>query len=358
MTNEGRGLFCSHIRMRRLFLRQTCKASKHYITLKKKDIAITIIAIAICTNFLIRSSLIIWILVKLCFKWHTKAPKDRGGLFQSCCLLSDGNVRHHHHQFTLTASPSLAVEKHRQNHFDSSGFTAWCNRKIKAEGTCCRYSLATFEQQRPFFAQTSVASGGKRWAAGQHGVKCQSHWPSVGLPCVASVVLEVLLVEDELDVGLGVGQTLFLQRLAQLGGAAQEHPNLGPESGGRVNENASSFWFIFYGINSHFMQDETTPKFMMCLDSTSTSNSTFSVHWMVLIGCYQSFYCCKKKKRKTYRWMLMCYSRRPNRCSFSFLLHCLRKWNRQTEEPFVNVFPANIFFNFFLFSSWIIFFHE
>lgn len=36
MTNEGRGLFCSHIRMRRLFLRQTCKASKHYITLKKK----------------------------------------------------------------------------------------------------------------------------------------------------------------------------------------------------------------------------------------------------------------------------------------------------------------------------------
>lgn len=76
--------------------------------------------------------------------------------------------------------------------------------------------------------QWPVASGGKRWAAGQHGVKCQSHWPSVGLPCVASVVLEVLLVEDELDVGLGVGQTLFLQRLAQLGGAAQEHPNLGP----------------------------------------------------------------------------------------------------------------------------------
>lgn len=84
-----------------------------------------------------------------------------------------------------------------------------------------------------------MASGGKRWAPGQHGVKCQSHWPFLGLPCVASVVLEVLLVEDELDVGLGVRQTLFLQRLAQLGGAAQEHPNLGPEAGGRVNENAS-----------------------------------------------------------------------------------------------------------------------
>lgn len=66
------------------------------------------------------------------------------------------------------------------------------------------YSLAAFEQQRPFFAQTSVASGGKRWAPCQHGVKCQSHWPFLGLPCVASVVLEVLLVEDELDVGLRV----------------------------------------------------------------------------------------------------------------------------------------------------------
>lgn len=32
MTNEGKGLFCSHIRMRRLFLRQTCKASKHDVT--------------------------------------------------------------------------------------------------------------------------------------------------------------------------------------------------------------------------------------------------------------------------------------------------------------------------------------
>lgn len=39
--------------------------------------------------------------------------------------------------------------------------------------------------------------------------------------------LEVLLVEDELDVGLRVGQTLFLQRLPQLRGATQEHPHLG-----------------------------------------------------------------------------------------------------------------------------------
>lgn len=114
------------------------------------DIAITIIAIAICTNYLICSSLSTWILVKLCFKWLTKAPKDRGGLFQSCCLLSGGNVRHHHHQFTLTASPSPAVEKHRQNHVDSSGFTAWCNRKIKAEGVwvwvfpCCFWATTTF----------------------------------------------------------------------------------------------------------------------------------------------------------------------------------------------------------------------
>lgn len=99
----------------------------------------------------------------------------------------------------------------------------------KSRRSRCGYSLVTFEQQRLFFAQTSVASGGKRWAAGQHEVKCHSPWPSVGLPCLASVVLEVLLVEDKLDVGLGVGQTLFLQRLAQLGGPAQEHPNLGPE---------------------------------------------------------------------------------------------------------------------------------
>lgn len=40
---------------------------------------------------------------------------------------------------------------------------------------------------------------------------------------------EVLLVEDELDVALGVRQTLLLQRLPQLGGAAQKHPHFGPE---------------------------------------------------------------------------------------------------------------------------------
>lgn len=38
---------------------------------------------------------------------------------------------------------------------------------------------------------------------------------------------EILLVEDELDVGLGVRQTLFLQGLPQLRGAAEEHPHLG-----------------------------------------------------------------------------------------------------------------------------------
>lgn len=39
--------------------------------------------------------------------------------------------------------------------------------------------------------------------------------------------LEVLFVEDELDVGLGVGQTLFLQRCPQLRRAAQEHSHFG-----------------------------------------------------------------------------------------------------------------------------------
>lgn len=38
---------------------------------------------------------------------------------------------------------------------------------------------------------------------------------------------EVLLVEDELDVGLGVGQALFLQGSSQLRGAAEEHPHFG-----------------------------------------------------------------------------------------------------------------------------------
>lgn len=38
---------------------------------------------------------------------------------------------------------------------------------------------------------------------------------------------EILLVEDELDVGLGVRQTLLLQGLPQLRGAAEEHPHLG-----------------------------------------------------------------------------------------------------------------------------------
>lgn len=38
---------------------------------------------------------------------------------------------------------------------------------------------------------------------------------------------EILFVEDELDVSLGVGQTLFLQGFAQLSGAAEEHPHLG-----------------------------------------------------------------------------------------------------------------------------------
>lgn len=38
---------------------------------------------------------------------------------------------------------------------------------------------------------------------------------------------EVLLVEDEFDVGLGVRQALLLQGLPQLGGAAEEHPHFG-----------------------------------------------------------------------------------------------------------------------------------
>lgn len=38
---------------------------------------------------------------------------------------------------------------------------------------------------------------------------------------------EILLVEDELDVGLGVRQTLFLQGFPQLRRAAEEHPHLG-----------------------------------------------------------------------------------------------------------------------------------
>lgn len=38
---------------------------------------------------------------------------------------------------------------------------------------------------------------------------------------------EVLLVEDEFDVGLGVRQALFLQGLPQLGGAAEEHAHFG-----------------------------------------------------------------------------------------------------------------------------------
>lgn len=38
---------------------------------------------------------------------------------------------------------------------------------------------------------------------------------------------EILLVEDELDVGLGVRQTLLLQGFPQLRGAAEEHPHLG-----------------------------------------------------------------------------------------------------------------------------------
>lgn len=41
------------------------------------------------------------------------------------------------------------------------------------------------------------------------------------------------------------------------------------------------------------MQDGTTPKFIMCLNSTSTPNSAFSVHRMVLMGYYQSFDCRK-----------------------------------------------------------------
>lgn len=44
------------------------------------------------------------------------------------------------------------------------------------------------------------------------------------MPLVPS---EILLVEDELDVGLGVRQTLLLQGCPQLRGAAEEHPHLG-----------------------------------------------------------------------------------------------------------------------------------
>lgn len=37
--------------------------------------------------------------------------------------------------------------------------------------------------------------------------------------------LEILLVEDELDVGLGVRQALLLQGFAQLRGAAEKDPH-------------------------------------------------------------------------------------------------------------------------------------
>lgn len=40
--------------------------------------------------------------------------------------------------------------------------------------------------------------------------------------------LEVLLVEDELDIGLGVRQTLFLQGFPQLRGTAEKHPHFRP----------------------------------------------------------------------------------------------------------------------------------
>ncbi len=42
---------------------------------------------------------------------------------------------------------------------------------------------------------------------------------------VVEQFLEVLFVEDELDVGLWVRQTLFLQRLPQLRRAAQKDPH-------------------------------------------------------------------------------------------------------------------------------------
>lgn len=40
-------------------------------------------------------------------------------------------------------------------------------------------------------------------------------------------VLKVFLVKNELDVGFRVGQTLFLQRLAQLWRPTEEHSNFG-----------------------------------------------------------------------------------------------------------------------------------
>lgn len=54
----------------------------------------------------------------------------------------------------------------------------------------------------------------------------------------SEVVLEVLLVEDELDVGLRVGQTLFLQRFAQLRRTTQEDAHFSPA--GRQHFNISS----------------------------------------------------------------------------------------------------------------------
>lgn len=47
------------------------------------------------------------------------------------------------------------------------------------------------------------------------------------LSLMSSMPSEILLVEDELDVGLGVRQTLLLQGLPQLRGAAEEHPHFG-----------------------------------------------------------------------------------------------------------------------------------
>lgn len=44
---------------------------------------------------------------------------------------------------------------------------------------------------------------------------------------MSSMPSEILLVEDELDIGLGVRQTLLLQGLPQLRGAAEEHPHFG-----------------------------------------------------------------------------------------------------------------------------------
>lgn len=52
--------------------------------------------------------------------------------------------------------------------------------------------------------------------------------PSLLFSLVEASNLEILLVEDELDVGLRVRQALLLQGLPQLRGAAEKDPHFRP----------------------------------------------------------------------------------------------------------------------------------